>query len=215
MPQIHRQHGRVVSSSGTPIPEGEEVPPIEFSEPEPPLEVCDQVLGGYIRCWGYVETAVTELFALLLGAHPIAARAVIASSMNPRTLREIMRVLARQRLSREQCATLERLLRRLDRATTSRNHIVHGTWRVAVEIKKPGPNTATWERFYEPLDPDAYEQMRGKRGSQKLAAKHVFSVDRIVQLAHDAHALAKGISDFARSASIEPFQDSHPIRFTE
>jgi hypothetical protein len=67
MPQIRRQHGRVVSSSGTPIPEGEEVPPIEFSDPEPPLEVCDQVLGGYVRCWGYVETAVAELFALLFG----------------------------------------------------------------------------------------------------------------------------------------------------
>ena len=143
MPQIHRQHGHVVSSSGTPIPEGEEVPPIEFSDPEPPLEVCDQVLGGYVRCWGYVETAVAELFALLLGAHPIAARAVTASSMNPRTLREIMRVLAKQRISREQCATLERLLRRFDGATTSRNHIVHGTWRVAVKIKKPGPNSAT------------------------------------------------------------------------
>jgi hypothetical protein len=62
MPQIHRQHGRLASSSGTPIPEGEEVPPIEFSDPEPPLEVCDQVLGGYIRCWGNVETAVAELF---------------------------------------------------------------------------------------------------------------------------------------------------------
>ena len=215
MPQIHRQHGRVVSSSGTPIPEGEEVPPIELSDPEPPLEVCDQVLGGYVRCWGYVETAVAELFALLLGAHRVSARAVTASSMNPRTLREIMRALARQRLSREQCATLERLLRRLDGATTSRNQIVHGTWRVAVKIKKPGPNTAMWERFYEPLDFDAYEQMQGKGGSQKLAAKHVFSVNRIVQLAHDAHALAKGMNDFARSAWIEPFQDSRPIRFNE
>jgi hypothetical protein len=215
MPQIDRQHGRVVSSSGTPIPEGEEVPPIEFSDPEPPLEVCDQVLGGNIRCWGNVETAVAELFALLLGAHPIAARAVTASSMNQRTLREIMRVLARQRLSREQFAALERLLGRLDAAATARNHIVHGTWRVVVKIKKPGPNTATWERFYEPLDPDVYEQMHRRGRNQKLLAKHVFSVDRIVQLAHDAHALAKGISDFARSAAIEPLQDSHPIRFTE
>ena len=161
MPQIHRQHGRVVSSSGTPIPEGEEVPPIEFSEPEPPLEVCDQVLGGYIRCWGYVETAVTAAFALLLGAYPIAARAVIASSMNPRTLREnharsrkaaSLRVSSAPRLSGCSAGSMVQP----PRATTSCTG--RGAWLWTSE--KPGLNTATGERFYEPLDPDAYEQMQ-------------------------------------------------------
>jgi cysteine synthase len=114
-----------------------------------------------------VETALFELFSRLLGTHASAARIIVASGINQQTLREIMLALGGQRLTTADYDKLEKLLARAKKATTKRNKLTHGTWRLNITVHKDKPNTATWERFYEPTDPRLYAEMAGPKMKQK------------------------------------------------
>jgi hypothetical protein len=210
MPRVSRQ--QVIYSQGPQYPEGEPIPDIEFEEPEPPLEVCDQALGQYLRCWGYVETAYLTLFTALLGAHTVAAQIIVSSAIDQRILREITSTLAKQRLSKKDYNTLSKLLERLRKATLIRNHVTHGTWRLKITLGKP--NTATWERVYDPADFSLLERLGAPGAKQTFIDQYIFSVERLIRLAPEADQLAQDITRFTEGLSIGPFRDMHPVKFT-
>jgi hypothetical protein len=213
MPRIRRT--RIIYATGPRIQEGDEVPDIEFENPDPPIEACDQVLGYYLRIWGYVEDALGDLLTILLGAHVTASRVIITSPIGQQTLREITGALGTHRLSKKDADTLGRLLRRVRNATTLRNRVVHGTWRVVITLGRGDtPNTAKWERFYEPSDLSAHEQMNAPRPNQKVVAKYRFSIERILQLAAEANALAMDIRRFSGALSVADFADMRPVKFS-
>jgi len=155
MPKISRDQ---ISYSSEPTSDkpATGAPPIEFEEPTPPMPECDRILGLYFRAWNQLKIALFDLFLELLGAHKTAARIIIASGLGQQTVREITLALAGQRLTTQDYKKLEKLLDRARRATTKRNKLTHGIWRLAITVNKDKPNTATWERFYEPTDPRLY-----------------------------------------------------------
>jgi hypothetical protein len=211
MPRISRQY--VSFSQGPQFQEGEPIPDIEFEPPKPPLEVCDQALGQYVRCWGYVETAHLILFIKLLGAHSVAAQIIVSSAIDQRTLREIASVLANQRLAmKRDRIKLNKLLERLRIAANIRNRITHGTWRV--KITRGNPNTAKWERYYQPPDFSLQERLHAPDAKQQFKDEYIFSVERLIQLAVEADKLARDINRFTEGVSIAPFRDMQPVKFS-
>jgi len=211
MPKLTRI--RVLSSSAVPLPDGTPIPeakPIEIPEPQPPIGHCDFLLGQYMRNWNYVESEISELFQQLLGAHSTAAHIILSAGINAQTLREIMTGLGGQRLSKNDCERLETLLDRVKRATTKRNKIVHGQWRIV--IKGHGSTqTATWERYTAPTDPRLNALMNDAKGSQKIRDAYIFSIERLGHLAEEAHKLSHAIKEFRESAKFQPFPNAAPV----
>jgi hypothetical protein len=210
MPKISRDH-IIHSSAPTDVASKAAVPPIEFEEPTPPMPECDRVLGLYFRTWNQVEMALSDLFSTLLGAHKSAARIIIASGIRQQTLREIALALGGLRLTSANYRKLEKLLERIGKATTKRNHLTHGAWRLNITVNKNAPNTATWERFYEPTDPRLYEFMAGRKMKQKVRDSHVFTISRINQIAEEAHNLFKEVRAFTAAMTVLPFPEAQPI----
>jgi hypothetical protein len=172
---------------------------------------CDRLLGLYFRAWNKLEHGLVELFTMLLGAHATAARIIVASGIGQQTLREITLALAGQWLKHSDAEILRKLLDRVKRAATKRNRLAHGTWQLDIKINKPGPNTATWIRFYEPSNPRLYSQMHGRRPSQKIRDDYIFTVARINRIAEETYDLSREIETFSKGVSIVPFPEPQPI----
>ena len=209
MPKISRRHIFASSIQGTdPASDSND---IEFNEPEPPIQECDRILGSYLRTWNQIEHSLFDIFYKLLGAHKTAALILISSGISNQTIREIILALAGQRLNENQALTLIDLFDKLKKATTKRNRIVHGSWQVHITINKDGPNTAEWERFYQPTDPRLLAQMHGKKKKQKVSDAHMFSVERLGKIADEASDLAKKLNEFCASTSVQPFPEPQPL----
>lgn len=185
---------------------------IEISEPDPPIQACDQILGHYLRRWNQIEYAFSDLFQKLSGAHPTAVRIILASGLHKPTLREIILALAGQRLTEADCLELENFLSREKKATANRNKLVHGKWRLSVFKGEKPPHKATWERFYEPTDPRLFAKMHGKNADQKVRAAHIFSLSRISELADNVSKLSQEIRDFTSRLTVIEFLDAQPVK---
>ncbi len=178
---------------------------IEFEEPSPSLPECDVALGVYMRVWDKIELAHFQLFHKLLGTHMTASRIISASGINSQTQREIMLALAGQRLNAKNYKLLENLLIRAKKATTKRNKLIHGFWRLFITINKGAPNTASWERFYQPTDPKLLREMSGKRPNQKVRDDHVFPLHRISKISEETYNLSVELEKFTAEVSVVDF----------
>jgi hypothetical protein len=188
MPKLTRKV--VIASTGSKSAAGKSEPEIDIEEPDPPIQACDQTIGHYLREWNQIEYALFDLFHKLLGTHISAARIIVASGINHPTLRDIMNALAGQRLTEAECGELENLLEREKKASTNRNKIVHGKWKIQITLGEKPPHKATWERFYEPTDPRLYSLINGPNPNQKVKDAHVYSLNRIFELAVNLSKLA-------------------------
>ena len=213
MPKIsHRQiyHSSIPPSAGVTPPSDE----VEFEEPSPTLPECDLALGIYMRVWDKIELTLFQLFHKLLGTHMTASRIISASGINGQTQREIMLALAGQRLKTKDYEELENLLVRAKKATTKRNKLVHGAWRLTIRINKGAPNTASWERFYHPTDPRLFKEMNGPRPNQKVRDDHVFPIKRISKISEETYDLSEELEKFTDRVKVIDFADPQPLKLS-
>jgi hypothetical protein len=125
-----------------------------------------------------------------------------------------MLALGGQRLTVTDYGKLEKLLERTKKATTKRNKLTHGTWRINITIHKDKPNSATWERFYEPTDPRLYARIAGPKMNQKVRDDHIFPVHRIDQIAEETYNLSLELKAFTQTTTIVPFAEPQPIKLS-
>lgn len=186
-------------------------PPLEMSNISgPSREECDFILGVYMRCWGYVETAMFLLIRKLLDTDITTAQIVVRSLTNMQAQREMTLELGKYRLKKQpDVDALDKLMKRLKAAATRRNRIVHGAWILFIEMPpKPDPRplkakSSRWLRSYDPIQAEDREMlMRGK--SQKLAAAYRFWPEQIIEDAKKASSLAEDIGVLTDKAELKP-----------
>ena len=213
-----RRRSIIASSAGVGQPfDANSLPQIEAPEPQPPLPECDRQLGLYMRAHNEIEKGMLFAFERLLDANLTAAMIVFHSSASAATIREVMIALGRNRLSTREFEKLQKLLLRVKTQATIRNRIVHGTWMMNVKVHRRNDGTEakrtnTWLRWYQPSDPEILSKMHGPPRNAKLRADYEFSVQRIEQLAEEAHSLGRELQAFADLMTIQPYQSQQPIR---
>ncbi len=183
-----------------------ELPPLTG----PSREECDYTLGVYMRVWGAVETAVSQLIQKFLDTDPISAQIVIRTVGSMHAQREMASELGLHRLAKaSDRQTLKKLMRRLKSANTKRNRIVHGAWQLVIvmgEKTRATPLRAKsqeWIRSYTPSEDAVFQElMQGK--NKKLNAAYKFPPDSIISHAKSSQSLAEDIISFANAAQLRP-----------
>jgi hypothetical protein len=193
-------------------------PPISIPNPDVSREECDQCLGSFMRTWDLLELAVFNLFHKLVDTDIATALTLMHSGIDLRTLRNIIQQLGQNRLQTKDQAILTDILRRVDKAATKRNRIVHGAWMLELKMgppPQPQPLTAlsaTWIRQYRPTDRRDFENlMRGK--SQKLEAAYKFGPKQLGAAASQVEQIAKDIRKFSEALTFLPALDPQPVEW--
>ena len=196
-------------------------PTLKFTEPpDNTPEQCDLALGGYLRAWDQVEMQLLPLFNKMLGTHQNATLVLLRVGMNQPTLRTILESLATIRLGKHDQKELTALIRRWETASSKRNRIVHGHWRLNITMVE-GPSgkrdhtKSTWVRFYDPLNPTFFERMFGKHKDQKLVATYEFRLKDIAQATEDVRKLARDMKSFNDKLTVVPFVTYLPIELEQ
>jgi hypothetical protein len=185
--------------------------------PENTHEQCDSALGLYMRQWDQVEMKLLPLFNKLIGTHQNASLILLRVGMSQPTIRSMLEAFGAIRLGTDDQSRLDALLGRWERASSRRNRIVHGHWRLEIDMI-PGPDggkrnhtRSEWVRFYEPADSTLHDKMHGKKKDQKVVSAHRFTLSELVRAAEDVSRFATDLGAFVEALKIKPFINYLPI----
>jgi hypothetical protein len=180
-------------------------------------EECDSVLGLYLRQWDKVEIKLLPLFNKLIGTHQNASMILLRVGMSQPTIRSMLEAFGAIRLGTDDQNRFSALLSRWERASSRRNRIVHGHWRIEIDMV-PGPDggkrdhtRSEWVRFYEPADSTLHDKMHGKKKDQKVIAAHRFTLNELVRAAEDVSRLATDLGACVEAMKIKPYINYLPI----
>ncbi len=177
---------------------------------------CDLALGSYMRGWDRLDMALFFLFHKLLGTYIPTANVIYHSGIDPRRMREIIKALGKLRLSGNDNRDLTDLLDRAKKATSKRNHIIHGSWMLDVEMRGPKGQTKAhstrWVRHYQPSDPTASHEMFTNK-NQKLLSAYRFTPQQLIEAGNAAVFLATHIEAFTKSTILKQINDPQRIGF--
>jgi hypothetical protein len=167
--------------------------------PVPAWNDRDNVMGQFMDAWSGLEGQLFFLFRVLVGTDSQTARAIFATGIQNRDLRDLLMGLGTIKLSHtEQCA-LRALCGRLAGAATKRNRIVHGGWVWETEIfPDHGQNKmkSEWVRFYHPINPALMKEIMGMKRNQKVRDAHRFSIHKIADARQQIVSLSKEFGEF-------------------
>ena len=177
-------------------------------------------LGHFLTVWDQVNHASQRLLQTLLDLHTKASYILFHSGIDQNKLRNILRAAGKLRLSETDEDKMEKLLKRWEKQSTVRNRIVHGAWRLNVEITDRlnddgiKETKSEWTRFYSPLDMNNLDPLKLNK-SQKLRRAHVFQFKDLEEAASTARKCARDINEFTDSVNLKPFIDHLPVDFKQ
>jgi len=167
-----------------------------------------------------MEIRLVPLFSKMLGTHQNATLVVLQAGINQPTLRDMLEALSYFRLPEHDQSKLTSLLRRWSTASTKRNRIVHGTWKLVINMVQ-GPSgkrdhtKSEWKRIYEPANPEIKAHIFSEKGNPKTKAKYLFTLSDISRATEAVRTLANDINAFTEQISPLPFQDPQHIKLEQ
>jgi len=180
----------------------------------------DQALGIYMDAWSRAEGALLSIMSDMISPEPHIGRAIFAV-LSAAQIRDVMTALSRTAYEGDGQKKLEKLLERVKRAATKRNRIVHGRWKLEIDMNHDTGIVfnAEWARLYEPSDPEQLALVEDSVNGGKVRDCNCFTVAHLLRGSQEVDRLLEDLLNFRtatpKKSPAQPPKQDEPLASPE